>query len=271
MLDRGYTGHEYLFGVGLVHINGRLYDPLLHRFTMLDNFVQDLTNTQNFNRFAYVLSNPLKYTDSSGEFIVAALIRASIRVITNGISNTLNGEGFFKGAGKSAVFGAIGDAASFGIGQVASNIASSLASSGASAATSSFVTGAFQAGAHALLGGSLSALQGGKFGAGALSGAFSSISSSLVGGLNTGSKFLNAAEKIGTAGLSGGVGSVIGGDKFIDGVRQGLISGALNHGVHAGWFGKNMAVAAMTQRLRHLFGPDTNYQYGYTNNGNPFR
>ncbi len=69
VLDRGYTGHEHLFGVDLVHMNGRLYDPLLHRFTMPDNFVQDLTNTQNFNRFAYVLNNPLKYTDPSEEFI----------------------------------------------------------------------------------------------------------------------------------------------------------------------------------------------------------
>jgi hypothetical protein len=30
----------------------------------------------------------------------------------------------------------------------------------------------------------------------------------------------------------------------------------LNHGVHDGWFGTNVAAAAMTQQLRHLFGPD---------------
>ncbi|MDZ4331187.1 MAG: RHS repeat-associated core domain-containing protein, partial [Flavobacterium sp.] len=56
VLDRGYTGHEHLLGVGLVHMNGRLYDPKLHRFLMPDNYVQDPYNTQNFNRYGYVLN-----------------------------------------------------------------------------------------------------------------------------------------------------------------------------------------------------------------------
>ncbi len=67
ILDRGYTGHEHLLGVGLVHMNGRLYDPLLHRFLAPDNFIQNPYNTQNYNRYGYVLNNPLKYTDPSGE------------------------------------------------------------------------------------------------------------------------------------------------------------------------------------------------------------
>ncbi len=68
ILDRGYTGHEHLFGLGLIHMNGRLYDPLLHRFLMPDNFIQDPYNTQNYNRYSYVLNNPLMYVDPSGEF-----------------------------------------------------------------------------------------------------------------------------------------------------------------------------------------------------------
>jgi RHS repeat-associated protein len=70
ILDRGYTGHEHLQSVGLIHMNGRLYDPKLHRFLQPDNFVQDASNTQNFNRYGYVLNNPLKYTDPSGEFSI---------------------------------------------------------------------------------------------------------------------------------------------------------------------------------------------------------
>ncbi len=31
-----------------------------------DNFVQDATSTQGYNRFAYANNNPLKYTDPSG-------------------------------------------------------------------------------------------------------------------------------------------------------------------------------------------------------------
>jgi RHS repeat-associated protein len=67
VLDRGYTGHEHLQSVGLINMNGRLYDPKLHRFLQPDNFVQDPSNTQNYNRYGYVLNNPLKYTDPSGE------------------------------------------------------------------------------------------------------------------------------------------------------------------------------------------------------------
>ncbi|WP_299112096.1 RHS repeat-associated core domain-containing protein [uncultured Winogradskyella sp.] len=66
-LDRGYTGHEHLQGVNLIHMNGRLYDPNLKRFLSPDNFIQNPFNTQNYNRYGYVLNNPLKYVDPSGE------------------------------------------------------------------------------------------------------------------------------------------------------------------------------------------------------------
>ncbi|WP_264535500.1 FG-GAP-like repeat-containing protein [Flavobacterium sp. N1736] len=65
-LDRGYTGHEHLQSVGLINMNARLYDPVLHRFLQIDNFIQDPTNTQNYNQYGYVLNNPLLYTDPSG-------------------------------------------------------------------------------------------------------------------------------------------------------------------------------------------------------------
>lgn len=68
LLDRGYTGHEHLSSVGLIHMNGRLYDPALHRFLMPDNYIQDPFNTQNFNRYGYVLNNPLLYIDPTGEY-----------------------------------------------------------------------------------------------------------------------------------------------------------------------------------------------------------
>jgi RHS repeat-associated protein len=37
---RGYTGHEHLDEVGLIHMNGRVYDPVLGRFLQADPFVQ---------------------------------------------------------------------------------------------------------------------------------------------------------------------------------------------------------------------------------------
>ncbi|WP_281309692.1 RHS repeat-associated core domain-containing protein [Flavobacterium flavigenum] len=68
VLDRGYTGHEHLQSVGLINMNARLYDPLIHRFLQVDNYIQDPANTQNYNQYGYVLNNPLLYTDPSGNF-----------------------------------------------------------------------------------------------------------------------------------------------------------------------------------------------------------
>ena len=66
VLDRGYTGHEHLQSVGLINMNARLYDPIIHRFLQVDNYIQDITNTQNFNNYGYVFNNPLSNTDITG-------------------------------------------------------------------------------------------------------------------------------------------------------------------------------------------------------------
>ena len=66
MFDRGYTGHEHLYAFGLINMNGRCYDPVMSSFLSVDAYVQSPDNSQNFNRYAYCLNNPLKYTDPSG-------------------------------------------------------------------------------------------------------------------------------------------------------------------------------------------------------------
>ncbi|MEL6980730.1 MAG: RHS repeat-associated core domain-containing protein [Pseudomonadota bacterium] len=48
---RGFTGHEMIDSVGLVHMNGRVYDPTLGRFLSADPVVQESSNTQNYNRY----------------------------------------------------------------------------------------------------------------------------------------------------------------------------------------------------------------------------
>ncbi|MEM0931589.1 MAG: RHS repeat-associated core domain-containing protein [Bacteroidota bacterium] len=258
LLGRGYTGHEHFFEVGLIHMNGRMYDAQVGRFLSPDNFIQDVLNTQNYNRYGYVMNSPLMYTDPSGEFLVAALIGAAVGILTNGINNAIQGRPFFEGAGKSALFGAIGGAAAFGIGQIANNISSSMISNFVTVSATKAVTAAFQVASHALLGGTLSAIQGGKFGAGALAGGLSSLTGS-ASGLATQrvtSKVWKAVGVVGSGSIAGGIGSTLAGGNFWDGVRQGAISSGLNHGVHSGAFGKNIAIAAITQRVRHIFGPD---------------
>jgi RHS repeat-associated protein len=64
--SRGFTGHEHLAEVGLIHMNGRVYDPLLARFGTPDPTTEDPFSTQGWNRYAYVGNSPLNFTDPSG-------------------------------------------------------------------------------------------------------------------------------------------------------------------------------------------------------------
>jgi RHS repeat-associated protein len=61
-----FTAHEHLDDFCLINMNGRMYDPVLAMFLSPDPFIQSPETTQNFNRYAYVLNNPLKYTDPTG-------------------------------------------------------------------------------------------------------------------------------------------------------------------------------------------------------------
>jgi RHS repeat-associated protein len=63
---RGFTSQEQLADVGLVHMNGCVYDPMLGRFMSPDPIVADPYNSQTLNRYAYVYDNPLTFTDPSG-------------------------------------------------------------------------------------------------------------------------------------------------------------------------------------------------------------
>ena len=64
--DRGYTGHEHLDDIGVVHMNGRLFDPTLGRFMQGDPMIQDPLNLQNYDRYGYCYNNPMGCTDPSG-------------------------------------------------------------------------------------------------------------------------------------------------------------------------------------------------------------
>ncbi|MFN8695050.1 MAG: RHS repeat-associated core domain-containing protein, partial [Burkholderiales bacterium] len=64
--DRGYTGHEHIDDIGLIHMNGRLYDPITGRMMSADPIIQAPYLLQNYNRYSYVMNNPLSLTDPSG-------------------------------------------------------------------------------------------------------------------------------------------------------------------------------------------------------------
>ena len=64
--SRGFTGHEHLDRTGLVHMNGRLYDPLLGRFLSPDPIVANPADGQQWNLYSYAGNSPLSYVDPSG-------------------------------------------------------------------------------------------------------------------------------------------------------------------------------------------------------------
>jgi len=221
LIDRGYTGHEHLTTVGLIHMNGRIYDPALRRFMSPDNYVQDPHNTQNYNRYGYVWNNPLVFEDPSGElgFVGAVLVAAAISAVTNSISNMISGVPFWYGMGKSTTMGAIAGAISFQIGTLATSY------------TSSLNQALFQAGMHATTGGFINVMNDASFMSGFASGLVSSLVSSGVSSLQLEGSTLSAV-MLTSGGLSGGISSAIAGGDFWDGVRQGLITSGLNHLAH---------------------------------------
>ena len=63
---RGYTGHEHLERTGLIHMNGRVYDPAIGRFLSPDPVVADASFSQSWNAYSYAMNSPLSYSDPSG-------------------------------------------------------------------------------------------------------------------------------------------------------------------------------------------------------------
>ena len=223
--DRGYTGHEHLQGIKIIHMNGRLYDPKVRRLMAPDNFVQDPTNTQSFNRYGYVWNNPLKYTDPSGEIAVTAsiVIGAVVAMTTYTMTALLADVPFSaEGFAKSAIFGAISGAASFGIGEAFQTLSSTLN-------TTTIVTA--QAATHGLAQGIISVTQGGDFLSSFASAAVSSLLSSGFG-IHGGSIKDSDIGMIAFSTVSGGAVAELTGGNFWQGATTAFLVSALNHAAH---------------------------------------
>ncbi|WP_336962802.1 SpvB/TcaC N-terminal domain-containing protein [Chryseobacterium contaminans] len=161
IIDRGYTSHEHFMEVGIIHMNGRLYDPLLRRFLNADENIQDPTNTQIYNKYGYAVNNPLIYNDPSGEvlpFLVGigigwfaatvlsgAIIGAAISMGIYILQATINNNFSLGGFAKSILLGAATGAVSAGLGEVFS------ASSFLSTVANGALTGAGTGGVTALI------------------------------------------------------------------------------------------------------------------------
>ena len=180
-LAAGYTGHAMLDDVGLVHMNGRLYDPALGRMCAADPYVQTPENLQNYNRYSYVLNNPLSQVDPSGHFIIgliAAIVGAIVGIVGAIVTTVLAFVAYLAAMAMQFVFTVIGlNGAAAAMGSMGSSllaaanagiagiVSGAAASAGAAAATASITAGKVLAGAAlgALYSGAQTAINGGSF------------------------------------------------------------------------------------------------------------
>lgn len=61
-----YTGQREEAVIGLYYYGARFYDPELGRFITEDTYIGVLTDPQSQNLYIYVMNNPMKYVDPSG-------------------------------------------------------------------------------------------------------------------------------------------------------------------------------------------------------------
>jgi RHS repeat-associated protein len=85
---RGFTGHEELDDVDLVHMNGRVYDPLRGRFGTPDPITESPFSTQGWNRYSYVGNMPLNFADPSGYCFAGCFWQGPFKALGAAIRNT---------------------------------------------------------------------------------------------------------------------------------------------------------------------------------------
>lgn len=219
---RGYTDHEQLDDLGLIHMNGRVYDPILGRFLSADPFVDNAGDAQSWNRYSYVSNNPLNHTDPSGYFKLKDALKivavVAIAVVTSGAALWAMGYGALTAAGTAgAAFGgtlgaALGNAA-------AATLGAAIAAGGAAGFASGFA-------GSLLNGGSI----GDAFKAGVIGGIAGGISAGLFHGIAAGlekATSLNVFEREGLRALGHGL---------VGGGMQEAMGGEFRHGFYAGAF-----------------------------------
>ena len=253
----GFAGQEELDDVGLIHMNGRLYDPAVGRFVSADPTVQYASEMQNYNRYSYIDNNPLSAVDMSGfgflddfvgdifdaigsvvggavDAVKAALSVPLIRTIATiavaaeapGWGNTLFGFEV-KGLADSVFSGFVSSLVA-GRGDLGAALRGAL-TAGAMNLVGAEVPDKFEnTVAHGVVGCGSSVMSGGNCGSGALAGGFSAAAAN-SGLINNN---LNAFEGALASAVIGGTASVLGGGKFENGAMTGAFGYLYNFLVH---------------------------------------
>ena len=243
LTSRGFTGHEELDSVALVHMNGRVYDPLVGRMISADPTVPDALNAQAWNRYSYVGNDPLAFTDPSGYswlssffhsignairavFQQVPILRAVVQLVVTVLATPFVGPIVAAAAGAALVNGLSGgnlgtmlrSAAIAGVTALAFDAVGTL-TLGSAHASPSIGSDAYFANVagHAGVGCLTSVASGGSCQSGALSAAAGAAATPLVPGDLIGGTAVS--------GVVGGLASVAGGGKF----ENGAVTGAFGY------------------------------------------
>jgi RHS repeat-associated protein len=223
--NRGFTGHEMLDGLDVVHMNGRIYDSRLARFLQPDPFVQEPNNPQNFNRYTYVWNNPLNATDPSGYLgvkerqwlgaiiTIVAIVTQQYYLAQYGVvAGSASFVAYYAATG--AIVGGITTQSWSGAawGAFSSAMFSMVGPSASSAGPVQRMLG------MGSLGGVMSSLQGGKFGHGFISAGTSALVGPHIG------KIESQTGQVMVAAMAGGTISAATGGKFANGAVTAAMS-----------------------------------------------
>ena len=216
-------------------MNGRIYDPTLGRFLQADPHIQAPGNSQSYNRYSYVLNNPLSYTDPSGYFFKWAakklLGKAGAQIAGFGIGG-LAGAAF----GAWAYDRTMNSQGLQTIASVALNFIPGCqvwCSAVFSAQVNYYHTGSLSAAFHA----------GGR--TAAIAGVFYGIGSAFNGEAGSGFFAKNGAGHIFTHAVAGGVISDLQGGKF----GHGFFAAGITKGFQASGMVSNNAVVGTVQSM----------------------
>ncbi|NNJ72759.1 MAG: RHS repeat-associated core domain-containing protein [Enterobacterales bacterium] len=230
--EKGYTGHIEMPEIGIIHMGGRIYDASIGRFLQADPIVQSPLDSQSYNRYAYVRNNPMTLTDPSGyswfsktwkklrpyvgliamaipgvrEWAIASGSNAFLFGAAAGGVSTGSIRGAFTGGITGAIFHQIGSAFDAKTGWYAKD-------------------GFGHVFSHAMAGGVMSSLQGGKFGHGFFSaGVAKAANVNKIVGIHPDDAFLRVI----VAASIGGTVSKLTGGKFANGAATAGFAQAFN-------------------------------------------
>ncbi|MBL4827138.1 MAG: VCBS repeat-containing protein, partial [Spongiibacteraceae bacterium] len=228
LTTRGFTGHEMLDEVGLIHMNGRVYDPKLGRFLQADPIIDGVTNTQGYNRYSYLHNNPLNATDPTGYssrgFFTALKIVVGIAIY---VLCPACGPGYY-----AAAFGAIGAVEAIYYGGSFLDVAIAAFSGAVTGFLGASLSGgiSWETFGFGLVGGITTAIQGGKFGHGFIS----AYVGAAIGGTQWFKGLKPAIQHVGRVVIGGTVSKLTGG-KFANGAVTAAFASLLSEGarVHA--------------------------------------